>query len=376
MRMPANQRGSVVKLVSGYGVRYYDVNGRRCRESGFRTRSAARAFVDSKVEEVAALRRGDPSAVARSEAVTVEEAVRRYLAQHDVDPATTDKLRRQLRHGVATFGPREIGTLRPDELGAWRLTLSEGSRHDVFRALRQVLEQAERWQWIDRNPARYVKNPKPKRPEIQPFASWEELEEIADELHPRFAAIPLFAAGTGLRPEEWIALERRDIDREAAVVTVERVYSQGRLKPCAKTSRQRRRVPLRQRVLDALDALTPRLDSPLLFPAARGGHIDLEKFRGRAWAPGLRAAGVPHRRIYDLRHTYATWSLAAGVDLFTLSRRMGTSLAMIDATYGHLAPDADERERVLLDMYDAGRAESLHETGSSGSGNSTPGGGP
>jgi hypothetical protein len=31
---------------------------------------------------------------------------------------------------------------------------------------------------------------------------------------------------------------------------------------------------------------------------------------------------------------------------------MGTSLAMIDATYGHLAPDADERERVLLDTYD------------------------
>jgi integrase len=308
------------------------------------------------VEEVAALRRGDPAALARSEAVTVTEAVNRYLAQHDVDPATTEKLRRQLRHATAMFGPREIRTLRPDELGAWRLTLSEGSRHDVFRALRQVLEQAERWQWITRNPARYVKNPKPKRPEIQPFGSWDEIAAMADELDPRFAAIPVFAAGTGLRPEEWIALERRDLDRHAGVVTVERIYSQGRLKPCVKTSRQRRRVPLRQRVLDALDALPPRLDSPLLFPAARGGHIDLEKFRHRQWAPGLRAGGIAHRRIYDLRHTYATWSLAAGVDLFTLSRRMGTSLAMIDATYGHLAPDADERERALLDAYDSDAA--------------------
>jgi integrase len=58
--------------------------------------------------------------------------------------------------------------------------------------------------------------------------------------------------------------------------------------------------------------------------------------------------------MYDLRRTYAAWSLAAGVDLFTLSRRMGTSLAMIDQMYGHLAPDADERERTLLDAYDLG----------------------
>jgi hypothetical protein len=41
------------------------------------------------------------------------------------------------------------------------------------------------------------------------------------------------------------------------------------------------------------------------------------------------------------------------VSLFTLSGRMGTSLAMIDATYGHLAPDAEELERGLLDAYDA-----------------------
>jgi integrase len=353
--MPSAQRGIVEKRGDRWSARWRDETGRSRRQTfgtGREGKADASAFLQTKVDVVAALRRGDASALTHSEAVSVTEAVDRYLAAHEVDPATTEKLRRQLRHATSAFGERELRTLRPDELAAWRRTLSEGSRSDLFRALRQVLQQATRWGWIEHNPARHIRNPKPKRAEFEPFESWQQMEAIVAELDPRFSTIPLFAAGTGLRPEEWIALERRDVDREAGVVTVERVYSQGRLKPCAKTSRQRRRVPLRQRVLDALEALPPRLDSPLLFPAARGGHIDLEKLRQREWAPALRAAGIHHRRIYDLRHTFATWSLAAGVDLFTLSRRMGTSLAMIDATYGHLAPDADDRERKLLDRYD------------------------
>jgi hypothetical protein len=44
--------------------------------------------------------------------VTLADAVDRYLAQHDVDPATTEKLRRQLRHATAAFGSRQIATLR------------------------------------------------------------------------------------------------------------------------------------------------------------------------------------------------------------------------------------------------------------------------
>ena len=77
--------------------------------------------------------------------------------------------------------------------------------------------------------------------------------------------------------------------------------------------------------------------------------MNINNFRSREWKPALEAAGVAYRRIYDLRHTYATWSLAAGVNIFT---RMGTSVKMIDKTYGHLAANADEYERELLDGYD------------------------
>ena len=110
-------------------------------------------------------------------------------------------------------------------------------------------------------------------------------------------------------------------------------------------------------MLDALAAMPPRIDSTLLFPAPRGGYIDLERFRFREWAPALRAAGLEHRRVMDCRHTFASFAIAGGMGLFDLSRVMGTSVAQIDATYGHLLPESEERLRGLLDTFDARAAE-------------------
>jgi integrase len=52
------------------------------------------------------------------------------------------------------------------------------------------------------------------------------------------------AALTGLRPCEWTALERRDVDRQASVVTVRRTVVDGIIKPYGKTDRSLRAVPL------------------------------------------------------------------------------------------------------------------------------------
>jgi integrase len=64
-----------------------------------------------------------------------------------------------------------------------------------------------------------------------------------------------------------------------------------------------------------------------------------------------------------MRHTFATWSLAAGMNIFTLARRMGTSLQMIDMTYGHLAQDAEDQDRALLDAYDSQNGTAGHAVG-------------
>lgn len=56
--------------------------------------------------------------------------------------------------------------------------------------------------------------------------------------------------------------------------------------------------------------------------------------------------------MYDTRHTFASWAIAGGVQLFYLAKIMGTSVAQIDLTYGHLLPDSEGYLRGLLDDYD------------------------
>jgi len=359
--MPAKQRGFARKRGSLW-LAVWREDGRERSRGGFDTKTSALDYANTKADEAVAretaLRFGDRLPQPASNIATVSDLVEAFLQRHRVDEATKRKLRAQLKHAKDAFGDRRLETLQPIELDVWRSTLPALSAHYLFRAFRQVLEYAVAMGLLGQNPTSRIKNTRASvdgRREIHPFEDWEQVEAISAEMDPRYAAIPIVLVGTGLRPEELFALERRDLDLDAGVLSVERVHSQGRLKEPKKSSRQRRRVPLRQRVVEALRTIPPRLDTPLLFPAARGGYIDGEKFRYREWKPAFKAADVDYRRVYDSRHTFASWAIAGGVQLFYLARIMGTSVQMIDQTYGHLLPDSEEYLRGLLDSYDLGQ---------------------
>jgi integrase len=353
------QQGQVLKLKTRgadgkptWAYRYR-VNGRgsaRPQVGGFASQSEALRALQDALDRLH--RRNG-----RLGQITLSELAEAYLAQHEAEPRTIAKLRWLLAKATCALGDRRVVDLRSDEIGAWRTTLPEGHRFEATQALRQVLNRAVAWTIIDSNPAKAgVDNPRRQHPEKRPFESWAEIYAVADHLGPVYGSMVVFAAATGLRPGEWIALEDRDVDRDARVVFVRRAFAHGKLKS-TKTRRSTRAVPLQALALDALERLPPRPDTPLLFPAPRGGYLDLHNFRRRSWKPAQRAAGIePVRRPYDLRHTFATLALRAGISTFDLSRFMGASLTMIDRHYGHLARDGREHAAALLDSLAADEA--------------------
>lgn len=287
---------------------------------------------------------------------TLGDLVEEYLGMHQAAPVTIAKLRWLLGKATSTLGDKRLADLSPKDVYAWRLTVPEGHRFEATQALRQVLNRAVEWDLIDFNPAKRGIRNAPRRPrEKRPFESWQEIEAVAAELGGLYGPMVVFGAATGLRPSELFGLEQRDIDRRLGVVYVRRAFANGELKR-TKTRLSNRAVPLQAKALEALDQLAPS-QNPILFPNSHGGRIDFRSFGRRRWKPAQKAAGVePLRDLYDLRHTYVTFALRAGIPVFAVSRFIGSSIAMVDQHYGHLANDSRQHAVALLDALALERA--------------------
>jgi integrase len=345
--MPADARGSVYSTPAGtYGIRWYDEHGRRRFKSGFRTKTDARAWFGEEVKPRLRIGAPDPS-------ITFDDFCDLYLERWGATVAkrTKETLTERLVASRDRFGDWTLRELEgaAGDVAKWRAGLTDTSRYRLTLAMRQALNAGVRWRYLRTNPvADSGANPQPRSDEFVPFTR-EEVDALDAELGPVYGPCAVFVAETGLRTNEWAALERRDVDQVGRAVTVQRRVSDGVVTPYPKTERSRRRVPLTSRALAAYKRLPPRLDTPLVFPAPEGGYLNLDNFRTRDWYDALEAAGIARRGPYHLRHTFATEALAAGISTWELARVMGTSVAMIDRTYGHLARDAEASIRARLD---------------------------
>jgi hypothetical protein len=97
------------------------------------------------------------------------------------------------------------------------------------------------------------------------------------------------------------------------------------------------------------------LDPPPVFGLARREVVD-------ACTTGR---GTAASRAVCVRHTSASWAIAAGLPMFEIGATMGTSLEQL-STYAHLLPDSADRARVALDAFLASSSETF------GHGTATP----
>lgn len=158
-----------------------------------------------------------------------------------------------------------------------------------------------------------------------------------------FSAIIHVLAHTGVRIGECLALQWVDIDFDAGRLHVRASMAEvGKLiERTATKSGHERVIPLRPALVDRLRRLRAQLGAiphprSLVFSNEKGRPLRKSNLLRRKWHPVLTELELDLAGFHKLRHSFASISLQAGVDIATVSRLLGHSgVAITLTTYTH-----------------------------------------
>ncbi len=195
------------------------------------------------------------------------------------------------------------------------------------------------------DPFLQLKLPKKQKVKIYPLSreEWSKVyEEFREWCRPYFE----FAISTGLRPSEQVALKWSVINEQYINIELSSV-TQGGEKDTLKTTHAHRKLRLRPKlkaILERQKELTKHFNSEYVFLNTIGKPAD-QKALYVVWLRALKRAGIPSRRLYETRHTFASWALSAGEQPSWVARTLGHSdLTMVYTVYGQYIPDLIEKD--------------------------------
>jgi integrase len=326
-----------------------------------------------------AVRRGDyidPSKVTVSEFLDHWD---KDWAANNVSPKTRERFSQLITHQVQPhLGNIPIQKLRAVHLNELYGRLLRNGRvgggelsaktvGHVHRCLRRAFGHAAQWGLITQNPAALVHPPRVQQAEIEILRE-NEVEAMLASLRDRNAllcTIAIVALGSGLRRGELCALRWSNIDLDSRALRVEQSLEQTqaglrfkapKTKPGLRTMtlpasviselRAHWRTQNEQRFALGIGRSTP---TDLVFPAWDSRPL-MPNTLSREWSRTIAAIGGRQISLHALRHTHASSLIAAGVDILTVSRRLGHANPTITlGVYGHLYGNTDDRAAQAID---------------------------
>lgn len=316
-----------------YRVRYRKPDGTQTDKRGFKTKREANAFADTT--EVSKLRGEYIDPVDGK--VTIGELYATFIVTKSaLKPSWVRTLKSSWKNHVRDeWEHRPIASIRPSEVQAWVSSMSaaKSSATVVRRAygiLAGVLDIAVADNLIGKNVARGMTLPE-KFTKARPYLSHLQVDLLCDQLDEARAAFVFFAAYSGPRWSEAIALRKRHMNIDRRIYTVEEnaVQLGSEFKVGTPKSGEKRNAPM---PLFVADRIAPLLEgrgrNDLVFPGADGGYMKRPKPENGWFTKAVEAAQVidptfPTITPHDLRHTTASLAISAGANVKTLQRMLG-----------------------------------------------------
>jgi integrase len=360
MTKRANGEGTTFRRGDGWAgaVSYRDQNGAAKRRTVY---GATQADVRAKLKDVR--HRLDAGQPVKDAATTVEawltEWTAKGLAASDRKQATKDLYAMVVRaHLIPALGRHTLDRLRPSDVEALIVSrraagLSASTVRTIYSVLRSALDVAVRDGLVARNVAALVKRPSVERQDAT-FLTGEQAQQLLTALDgDRIEPLVRLMLATGLRRGEALGLHWRDVDFDAGVLRVRWTLSRtsrGLELGEPKTERSRRAVPLPRSAVETLRshrtrqaadrlALGPAwVDTGLVFTSEVGTALEPRNVARRFDLLAGRAE-LPDVHLHTLRHTAASFLLAAGTHIKVVQEHLGHSSYGITADiYSHVTP--------------------------------------
>ncbi|CAA7624976.1 site-specific integrase [Magnetospirillum sp. UT-4] len=337
-------------------VDYKDQAGAR-RARQFKTQREAKAFEAKAIVEVS-----ERTHVPRAEAVSIRQAVEKYImhldgrvAAGEMERRTLADIKSKLAHVTGEHGIPEV--LLPDVTFAaadsMRLRLigagmSGANGAKVLGTLRTMMNWGVDARLVTRNDLAGRRSKRGSREKKQvPIPAAADISKLlveADKLPAPYGLYVRTAVLTGCRAGELRGLQWRHVDFTVGTVRVEQRAEQDGTIGKPKTLSGHRTVPLPAGLLAKLKEAhfaAGRNPDSYVFGNRAGEPIDHDAFSGRHWRPLLRRLGLSGLDFHHLRHAYASMLLNAAVPVTEVSRRLGHADPSITLRiYSHALPEA------------------------------------
>lgn len=240
--------------------------------------------------------------------------------------------------------------------------LSAATRAGLLVVLHRALDDAVEAGLLRSNPATKVRRPKVRRPEMHTWSGVELAQFLQATREDRLGPLWHLLALTGLRRGEALGLQWGDVDLEHGRLSIQR---QRAIAGYAVQERPPKTGKARVVSLDADTMAVLRRQSQQQLEEAAAwrqawlgdGHV-FTREDGAPWHPdrvrvlfrrAVAASGAPRIRMHDLRHTWATLALRAGVHPKVVQERLGhANIRITMDTYSHVLPDMQESAAELV----------------------------
>ena len=329
------ERGVFARKTKTGSIRYgisYTYKGKRIQEVVGPTKTLAKKTLGIRRAEIAQESFKMPS---KKRTPTFVQFAEIYLEHARQKKKTWRYDEGALRTAASFFKSKRVDQITSWDIERYRAKRAEcrakGTANKELALLRYMFNLAVEWGFLEKSPVAGVKALKEDEHPMRVLSSSEEealLEAAAGHLKPIIVA----ALNTGMRKGELLSMRWRSVDLRRRVVTVE-VSKAGKV----------RHIPINGRLLTELKPLRKRGASGYVFRFNGNPIKDIKT----AFLKAVRRSKIKPCRFHDLRHTFATRLVLAGVDLATVKELMGHSSISTTMRYAHPAP---EHKRAAVDL--------------------------